>query len=966
MRRLRGLLVGVAAGLLAGGAARAAEPAIPAGELEFFEKKVRPVLIARCYECHSTAKKVKGNLKLDTKEGWAKGGDAGPAIVPGDPENSLIIQAVKHAKQDLEMPPDGRMPEAEIAVLAEWVKRGAHDPRTGTPAGGGTGTASVYERTRGHWAYQPIRPVAVPPVKGAAWAKGDVDQFILAGLEARGLAPAAEASPEVLVRRAYFDLHGLPPTPEEIDAYVNDAAPDRFERLVDRLLASPRFGERFGRHWLDVARFGESLTLRGFVIKDAWRYRDYVIEQFNADRAFDLFMREQVAGDLMPHDTPEQRKRQVVATEFLTIGNTNLEEQDKKQLDMDVVDEQLDTLGKAFLGQTLGCARCHDHKFDPVTAKDYYALAGILRSAQTLEHANVSKWVEMPLPTDPAREAEVKAHEAKVAEMAERVRQAKALLAKADKPVKGAKKAGPAAGDAIDPAELPGFVVDDAQAKRVGVWRVSQLFKPFVGEGYAAEERDADPKQVRTLTFILPDKAETGKYEVRLAYNAAPARGERVHVTVFGADGEKSVDVNMRQSPPIDGLWVSLGQHLFEKGGQSFVIVSTQDAGGNVVADAVQFIPADQVVVAAAGNTKGEIAADLAAGGQMTSTVLKRMEGDLKKMQESGPKRETAQVVRERPDAGDIRVHVRGSPHTLGEVAPRGFLSVVPVKDPPQVPAKQSGRFELGQWLSAADNPLPARVTANRVWHWLFGAGIVRSTDNFGTTGELPSHPELLDYLATRLVQEKWSIKALVRQVVTSRAYRMSSMASPDAVKADPENRLVSRQNRRRLEAEALRDAMLAVSGQLKFEGAGGPTYKPGMTSDFAYKHAGDVRRSVYVPAFRNAMNDVFEVFDVADPSVGTGRRNASTVAPQALFMLNHPFVAEQATAAAERFLADGGSGDDEARLRQVYRAALGRAPTAGEAKVALAFVKEEGNSKDAWRQVIQAVFGSVDFRYVE
>ncbi|MEZ0265275.1 MAG: DUF1553 domain-containing protein [Phycisphaerae bacterium] len=957
-------------GLLAGGAARAAEPAIPAGELEFFEKKVRPVLIARCYECHSTARKVKGNLKLDTKEGWVKGGDTGQAIIPGEPEKSLLVQAIKHAKQDLEMPPDSRLPEAEIAILTEWVKRGAHDPRTGSASAGGMGTVSVYDKTKGHWAYQPIKPVAVPAVKGAGWAKGDVDKFILAGLEACGLSPAAEASPEVLVRRAYFDLHGLPPTPEEIDAYVNDAAPDRFERLVDRLLASPRFGERFGRHWLDVARFGESLTLRGFVIKDAWRYRDYVIEQFNADRPFDQFMREQVAGDLMPHATPEQRKRQVVATEFLTIGNTNLEEQDKKQLDMDVVDEQLDTLGKAFLGQTLGCARCHDHKFDPITARDYYALAGILRSVQTLEHSNVSKWVEMPLPTDPSREAEVKAHEAKVAEMAERVQQAKQLLAKAEKPVKGGKKkagGAPVDGDAIDPAELPGFVVDDAQAKRVGVWRVSQLFKPYVGEGYAAEERDADPKQVRTLTFILPDKAETGKYEVRLAYNAAPARGDRVHVTVFGADGEKTVEVNMRQSPPIDGLWISLGQHHFEKNGQSFVIVTTQDAGGNVVADAVQFIPADQVpALAATGSAKGAIAADLAAGGRMTPAVLKTMEGDLKKLQDSGPKRETAQVVRERPDAGDIRVHVRGSPHTLGDVAPRGFLSVVPVKDPPQVPAKQSGRLELGQWLSAADNPLPARVTANRVWHWLFGVGIVRTTDNFGTTGELPSHPELLDYLATRLGQEKWSIKSLIRQVMTSRAYRMASTVLPDAAKVDPENRLVSRQNRRRLEAEALRDSMLAVSGQIKFEGAGGPTYKPGMTSDFAYKHAGDVRRSVFVPAFRNAMNDAFEVFDVADPSVGTGRRNASTVAPQALFMLNHPFVAEQATAAAERFMADGASGDDEARLRQVYRAALGRGPTPGEAKIALAFVKEEGGSKDAWRQVIQAVFGSVDFRYVE
>jgi len=939
--------------------ARAAE-ALAAGDVEFFEKKVRPLLVERCYKCHSPEGKVKGQLRLDTREGWMKGGETGPALVPGDPEQSILIHAIRHAKQDLEMPPDTKLAESEIAILTEWVKRGAPDPRTASGAPVAAHTPANIERGKNHWAYQPIRAVAAPAVKDANWPRGEIDRFVLGTLEARGVRPAGDASPEVLVRRVYFDLVGLPPTPEEIDAFLADSSPDRLEKLVDTLLASPRFGERWGRHWLDVARFGESLTLRGFIIKDAWRYRDYVIESFNRDMPFDQFMREQVSGDLMPATKADDRRRGLIATEFLTIGNSNLEEQDKKQLDMDVVDEQLDTIGKAFLGQTIGCARCHDHKFDPIPARDYYALAGILRGGQMLEHSNVSKWIDMPLPSDPARDEELKRHEARVAELATKVKEAKAHLAKGKEKAKGAADAG-----IVAIKELTGFVVDDTQAKRVGQWRDSTArVKPFVGEGYLVE--DGVEAQPKTLTYILPDTAETGKYEVRLAYTAAPARGTHVSVTVFGAFGEKHIVINMRETPPIDDLFISLGQFQFEKNGQSFVILSNQDAGGDIVGDAVQFIPVDQVPAIVKVDPAVKAAPLTAA--ETSAAAMKKMEAELKKLADEGPKREVVQAMRERSGEGlgDIRIHVRGSPHTLGEVAPRGFLSVVPVKNPPAIPAKQSGRLELGLWLASAENPLPARVTANRVWHWLFGAGIVRTTDNFGTTGELPSHPELLDYLATRLVKEGWSIKSLIRQVVLSRTYQMS-IAGDAGAQVDPENRLLWRQNRQRLDAECLRDAMLQISGQLKNEYAPGQTFKAGLSSDFNYK-ANDNRRSVYLPAFRNSIPEIFEAFDFADPSVGTGRRNVSTVAPQALFMLNHPWVAEQASHAADRLLADSSGLDDAARLRRVYRLALGRAPTAGEQRVALEFITQSGaeQRRDAWTQVIRALFGSVDFRYAE
>jgi hypothetical protein len=921
--------------------ALAAEPS--PSEIELFEKKVRPLLVERCYSCHSAeAKKLKGGLRLDSAEGWLKGGDTGPAVVAGEPDKSLLIEAVRYANPDMEMPPKGKLADGEVAVLVEWVKRGAIGPKE-TPVASGAGKRVIdLEAGRKHWAYQPIGHPAPPAVKDVAWPRNDVDRFILAKLEEHGLQAAPEAAPAALVRRLYFDLTGLPPTPAEIDEYLNDARPDRYERLVDRLLASPRYGERWGRHWLDVARYGESLTLRGFILKDAWHYRDYVIESFNADRPFERFMKEQVAGDLMTADSIDERRRQIVATAFLAMGNNNLEEQDKKQLEMDLVDEQIDTIGRAFLAQTIGCARCHDHKFDPIPTSDYYALAGILHSTTTLEHANVSKWMEAPLPVDPAMEEPLRRHEAAVAELTERIKVAKAVVAKA----RGGKSPG-----IVAVADLVGFVVDDEQAKRVGEWKHSTNFKTYVGEGYLVDE--GTHPEAKTLTFILPEAAESGKYEVRFAYTAGTNRAAKVPVTVFSADGEKTIEVDQRDEPPIGGHFVSLGQYNFEKNGQSFVIVSNQGGKGSVIADAVQFLPAELVAA-----TEGAKAQPAGAKPQAAGEV-KELEAELKKLIESGPKREAVISVKEAKEIADQRICVRGSVHTLGDVAPRGFLRVVAMNDVPAMPKEQSGRRELGEWLASPQNPLPARVMANRVWHWLMGEGLVRTTDNFGTTGEPPSHAELLDYLARRLIDGGWSVKGLVREIVLSRTYRMACGESP----SDPENRLLSHASRRRLDAECIRDGMLLVSGDLK-PAAGGRTYKEGMTSDFAFKQT-DTVRSVYLPVFRNALPEIFEAFDFADPSVSTGRRNVSTVPPQALFMMNHPFVAEQAKHTAGRLMALG-LADDAARAEWAYRVTLGRSPAQREKDAVVEYVRRAGDSADAWGDVFHALFGSVEFRYVE
>jgi hypothetical protein len=398
-----------------------------AEQIAFFERKIRPVLVEHCLTCHSQQAdadgKLKGGLRLDSLAGWKAGGDSGPAIVPGKPGESQLLSALRY--EAYEMPPKGKLPDAVIADFEKWIADGAVDPRQGGDAGPDSAAARGARKTidieagRKHWAYQPPRLPELPAVKEPLAAAGRIDRHILARLDEANLAPAVPADRATLARRVYFELTGLPPSPEEVNAFVADASPDAYERLVDRLLASPRFGERWGRHWLDVARFAESLTLRGFILKDAWRYRDYVIEAFNDDLPYDQFVREQIAGDLLAREADvhtanvAERRRQIVATGLLALGNTNLEEQDKKQLDMDVVDEQLDVIGKAFLAQTISCARCHDHKFDPIPTRDYYALAGILRGSKMLEHANVSQWMEVPLPLAPAEQARLDAHSAK-------------------------------------------------------------------------------------------------------------------------------------------------------------------------------------------------------------------------------------------------------------------------------------------------------------------------------------------------------------------------------------------------------------------------------------------------------------------------------------------------------------------------------------------------------------------------
>jgi hypothetical protein len=923
---------------------------------DFFEKKVRPVLVEHCYKCHSAAaKQPKGGLALDSHAGLRTGGESGPAVVPGKPQDSLLLKAVRYTDDGLRMPPKGKLPDGVVADLEKWVAMGAPDPRAeGKPAAADKKPIDVHEG-RKFWAFQPPRRHPVPAVKDAAWPRGDIDRFLLAQLEARGLRPVADADRATLLRRASFDLLGLPPTPEAIKAFVNDPAPDAFARVIDGLLASPHFGERWGRHWLDVARFAESSGGgRSLLFPDAWRYRDYVIEAFNTDKPYDRFIREQVAGDLLPSANPDERRQQVVATAFLVLGPTNYERQDKDILEMDVVDEQLDTLGRAFLGMTIGCARCHDHKFDPIPTRDYYALAGILKSTQTMIHDNVSRWVEQPLPLGPEQEAVVKKHEAAVAALQQKIQRAKEAAKKAGLAVAAAAGAG-----AVAARDLPGIVLDDTQAKQVGRWTHSKYSGRFIGDGYL-HDGNADKGQ-KTLTFV-PEFPRAGRYEVRLAYVPGGNRATKVPVNILHLDGEFTGHINQREVPPIDGRFVSLGTFRFEKGSQWFVMVSNEDRSGHVIVDAVQFLPEELIADSQAAAPKPEAVAKAGLAAE-----VKKLEEELKRLTAGGPQRPVAMAVKEADKIEDCHICIRGNTHNRGEQVPRGFLQVATIGPPPAIPPRESGRRQLAEWLSRADNPLPARVMVNRVWHYLFGAGLVRTVDTFGVTGEPPSHPELLDYLALRFVQEGWSVKKLIREIMLSRTYQLSSAGQAAALAVDPENRLLWRRNRRRLDAEALRDAILAVSGQLD-RTVGGPNLKKGNVNEYTYQFD-DTRRSVYTPVLRNKLLELFEAFDFADPNLVGGRRNVSTVATQALYLMNSPFVLEQARHAAQAALAVPDL-DDAGRVERAYRVALGRPPSEREWELALkAIAGEEAASPEqrlaAWERLYQVLLACVDFRYV-
>ncbi len=944
---------------------------IDAAQLKFFEERIRPVLADHCYSCHSNAaKSVKGGLLLDSREGLLTGGDSGPAIIASEPADSLLLQAMKH--ESLEMPPDRKLSDEILADFETWIRLGAADPRTG---GALQKKQSIdIEKGREFWSFRPVVKHAVPPVS-SNWSTSDVDRFLIHAREQHHNSAAqsdsaadakqsehavsVDASPDVLIRRLKFVLTGLQPTLEEqslfAEAYANNAE-GAIEQTIDRLMSSPEFGERWGRHWLDVARFAESTGGgRSMMLPDAWRFRDYVIRSFNDDKPFDQLIREHLAGDLLPANSDQQRDEQITGVGYLMLGAINYEEQDKEQLRMDVVDEQIDSMGRTFLGMTIGCCRCHDHKFDPIPTSDYYALAGIFRSTKSLTPGNVCGFVTAPL----------------------RVGYDKAVLeqwtskdADLEKQIAAMKAALPAASDRLTAPlrkQLVGIVLDDTEAQFEGDWIASTSQQPFIGKGY---RHCGDPRRGLSATYETTLPAD-GEYAVRMVINHAPSRSEKIPVLIAHADGESLVYANQKEKPYGDGVFAELGRFHFEAGLKARVVVKAVDASpGFVIVDAIQFLPVEQMPALASSPqnaVKGDELNKLRADLQM-------LEDERKAHTKLKPEIPVVMCVEEESAPEDWHIHIRGEIRNLGATVPRGFITAAtPVSGAFTVAsltsAATSGRRELADWVASPQNPLTARVYVNRVFTHVIGEGLVRTPDNFGETGERPTHPELLDYLAATFIEDGWSTKKLIRRLCLSRTFRLSTSANAEQLSSDPDNRLFTRAVRRRMDAEAVRDSLLQISGSLDLNIRSGRTIAKLSTYDNDYQHSQHPMnaRSIFVPSFRNIMLDLFEIFDGANPNLVTGKRTRSTRPAQALYMMNSPFVMAQAQRAAEAFLKSDAFDPDAAdsNVRNVWRICVSRNPTSEEVAAALTVVTDNPNSTEAWSEIFHALFASVDFRYL-
>ena len=768
----------------------------PADKLDFFERKVRPILVENCYSCHSADTKPAGGLRVDDRNGLVAGGNTGPAIVPGDPDKGNLLKRVVHGDGKRRMPPEGDgLGSEKVEILRQWIRDGAVWPPVNLPASLGKARAEYEQLRKTHWAWQPLTKPSAPAVANRDWPRDDVDRFILARLESNGLRPVADADRLSLARRLSFDLTGLPPSPGALDAYLADKSPEATARFVDSLLASPAFGEHWGRHWLDVARYGESTgPSRNIPYPHAWRYRDYVIDSFNRDVPFDRFIREQVAGDLLPAASVEEGNRQKVATGFLALGVKDVNQRFKVRFIMDNVDEQVDVVTRSVLGLTVSCARCHDHKFDPVPQSDYYAIAGIFTSTE-----NASGLRNM-----------------------------------------------------MGGGGLAYYVPDNLL--RLG-----------------GSVPEAPAEKVRELTEKVA--------EARKAWDAIRGTAEGLKRGPNGLPAQRELRVR------------------FEKA-QSELLALTDPAQRGLAAHGAR---------------------------------------DLKTV-------------------ADTEIRVRGEAEKLGPVVPRGFLTAFKVPDAKPVNKAQSGRLELADWLVSGNNPLSPRVYANRVWAKLFGRGIVSTIDNFGVNGDAPSHPELLDHVASRLVDGGWSTKKLIRALVLTRAYQLGTESDPANRKVDPANILSWRHSPRRLTSDEFRDAVLASAGGLSKQRPAGTVAKdmrmiemrdngPEARSihDSADKsHA----RSVYLPLLRGVTPKALEAFDPVEQTLVTGQRDSTTVPGQSLFLLNSGFIRRQSLALAERLLKSEGSDSD--RIAHAWNLILGRKPGSHETERALAFLASyESDSRE-------------------
>jgi hypothetical protein len=1061
--------------------------------VEFFEKSIRPLLAQHCYSCHSSrATKTRGGLRLDSREAILAGGDSGQVIVPGSPENSRLIRAVRYSDPDLQMPPKQRLSPEEIATLETWVRRGAQAPD------------AVWQRSSvsKRWAFERPREPAIPRIHQTSWIRSPIDCFILAGLEAKKLAPGAAADRPTLLRRATYDLTGLPPTPREVADFLADQSPDAFTRVVDRLLASPRYGERWGRHWLDLVRYTDDFDL-------AWRYRDWVVKALNADVPYGQFVRQQIAGDLLPAPQPGAVNADgIIATTLLSLGPWG--GIDRKKRLADIVDDQIDTIGRTFLGLTLACARCHDHKFDPIPTADYYGLAGIFYSSRIIsDKGYLSHGTQrLRIPLVPAGDVEKhRQHTARVQELEQRLETAveksyaafaamlvpqtdRYLLAAWDYQHRSAEATKISVEDLARKQGLRPFAlarwIEYLEGSRLGNSHLLAVpVRDYDGEAgvqvwAARAERpwwgvNTTDHDVPIETFLLPAHSVSvnpgtqggavawkspvkGKVRVcgRLT-DADPQDGSGVawaldHVSGGrrrelsagsmpnggsktldqGRNGQRLASIAVQPGDEIVlGVWLREGDAHYDITNVELTITSLDEPGEWNLSPAAlhNFLASnphgDWAFYDMAGSNRkdrmpavdGALQAwDQAVAGKVDRAALEKIALEFQQAAEKGgvdnalahaltgigspyrpPVRDDAQYLSAEAQAGlarlaaelehlrsqtpplpcahgvqegglkyglfpgfqDARIHIRGSYERLGDRVPRHFPGVL-AGDAQAAISSGSGRLELARWIAAAENPLTARVVVNRVWQHHFGEGIVRTPSNFGALGTPPTHPELLDWLARRFIESGWSLKALHRLILLSATYQQSSRPSAALLRADPDNRLWGRMNRRRPEAEELRDGVLAVCGRLK-DRHGGPASEDRQSG----------RRMLYLKSARAERSGFGAVFDAADPSLHVEKRTTSVGAPQALYLMNNSLLLDSVGQLVRR--SEVARGTSAERVQSLYRLIFGREAMPEEVSLGCQFI--EGlkarpavgdQSLGAWETYAQALLLANEFLFVD
>lgn len=781
-----------------------------ASDISFFETKIRPVLVSQCYSCHSSRNNdIKGGLALDSREGLLKGGDSGPSIIVGDPDKSLLIKALEHT--DLEMPPDEKLSNNVINDFRLWIKNGAIDPRVKI-----SDRKMELAQAKKFWSFKPVQSPVIPGIEDKPT---NLDKIIAAKINRSNLKQVERANNYTIIRRLYFDLIGLPPTPDEIFSYINDKDPSRYEKLIDKLLADKRFGEKWGRHWLDIARYGESTGKdQNIVYPYAWKYRDYVIDSINKDKPYSQFIMEQIAGDLLSHKNYQEYNEHLIATGFLAVGTKNLTE-NPKQFKADLIDEQIDTITRGFLGITLSCARCHDHKFDPLSQKDYYAMYGILQNISTLDGV-----------------------------------------------ARGNNNIG------YD-GEF-GYLVDDItkhlyDKKQIELW-------------FLLSDANNINRKIGSIRSYNPNLDDNGKKQVKEELDKL----------------DKELEIKVNKIKELGGLELLL--KLFIK----------------------------------------------------PNPVM---------------------CVKENPKPTNAKVMVRGNVNELGEEVPRSVPELF-VSNKPAFNANNpnmSGRLELANWIADKNNPLTYRVYINRLWKTLFGQGIIDSFDNFGSLGGEPHDQKIMDYLVTKFIQKKYSTKSILKEILMSSTYQMSTKYNADNYEKDPENLSLWRMNEKRLEAETIRDSLLYIAGEMDDS-----TKK---AQDFVLNNDkrridGKVNRelstakyrSIYLPVPRDFDIEMLDVFDRPDNNLLSANRSITTVPTQALYLMNNDQILQHCDTVAKQLETSHKDRDDQEKINYLYLKYLSRNPSDKEINILKKYISDHPEKQKIYSNIVQILILTGEFREIK